>query len=195
MKLDGAIIEHADTVVSVVPVWAPLAVAMVICGMPEHVIRGWSDAGEVRAKKLDGGKLFILTMLASGIPSAAAFLDKLTALRNTISNHQNAPKNKVILSTIHSSKGLEYDTIFLADIMDGVLPSKTKAELEGVSPQFRYSLVRTGNGILMALCPFFIATRGTVQLVDGKLDALLLSQLQDLLGRLCLFELCLLLFR
>lgn len=54
MKLDGAIIEHADTVVSVVPVWAPMAVAMVICGMPEHVIRGWSDAGEVRAKKLDG---------------------------------------------------------------------------------------------------------------------------------------------
>ena len=54
MKLDGAIIEHAETVVSVVPVWAPLAVAMVISGMPEHVIRGWSDAGEVRAKKLDG---------------------------------------------------------------------------------------------------------------------------------------------
>ena len=54
MKLDGAIIEHVDTVVSVVPVWAPLAVAMVICGMPEHVIRGWADAGEIRAKKLEG---------------------------------------------------------------------------------------------------------------------------------------------
>lgn len=54
MKLDGAIIEHAETVVSVVPVWAPLAVAMVISGMPENVIRGWADAGEIRAKKLDG---------------------------------------------------------------------------------------------------------------------------------------------
>ena len=54
MNLDSAIIEHADTVVSVVPVWAPMAVAMVICGMPEHVIRGWSDSGEVRAKKLEG---------------------------------------------------------------------------------------------------------------------------------------------
>ncbi|MBO7686354.1 MAG: hypothetical protein J6V72_08225 [Kiritimatiellae bacterium] len=52
--MDGAIIEHADTVVSVVPVWAPMAVAMVISGMPEHVIRGWSDAGEIRAKKLEG---------------------------------------------------------------------------------------------------------------------------------------------
>ena len=54
MKLAGAIIEHVDTVVSVVPVGAPLAVAMVICGLPEHVIRGWADAGEVRAKKLEG---------------------------------------------------------------------------------------------------------------------------------------------
>ena len=54
MKLDGAIIEHADTVVAVVPVWAPMSVAMVISGMPEHVIRGWSDAGEIRAKKLEG---------------------------------------------------------------------------------------------------------------------------------------------
>lgn len=54
MKLYGAIIEHVDTVVSVVPVWAPLAVAMVISGMPEHVIREWSDAGEIRAKKLEG---------------------------------------------------------------------------------------------------------------------------------------------
>jgi len=54
VKLDGAIIEHVDTVVSVVPVWAPMAVAMVISGMPEHVIREWSDAGEIRAKKLEG---------------------------------------------------------------------------------------------------------------------------------------------
>ena len=96
--------------------------------------RIWDDLGYgkyARAKKLDSGKLFILTMLALGIPNSTAFLDKLNALRNTISNHQNAPKNKVILSTIHSSKGLEYDTVYLADIMDGVLPSKTKTELEG----------------------------------------------------------------
>ena len=93
----------------------------------------WDDLNYgkyVRAKKLDGGKLFILTMLALGIPSPAAFLDKLNELRNTISSHQNNPKNKVILSTIHSSKGLEYDTVYLADIMDGVLPSIIKAKLE-----------------------------------------------------------------
>ena len=96
--------------------------------------RIWNDmhyGGYVKQKKLDGGKLFILTMLASGISSPGAFLEKLNELRKTLANHQNDPANKVILSTIHSSKGLEYDSVYLADIMDGVLPSKTKAEAQG----------------------------------------------------------------
>ena len=54
MKIESSVIEHAENVIAVMPVWAPMAVAVVICGMPEHVIRGWSDAGEIRAKKLDG---------------------------------------------------------------------------------------------------------------------------------------------
>lgn len=52
MKLEVATIEHAENVISVRPVWAPLAVAMVVCGMPEGVIRSWAKDGEVRAKKL-----------------------------------------------------------------------------------------------------------------------------------------------
>lgn len=51
--MEVATIERAENVISVTPVWAPLALAMVICGMPEHVIRTWAKDGEVRAKKLD----------------------------------------------------------------------------------------------------------------------------------------------
>lgn len=53
MKLEVATIEHAENVISVRPVWAPLALAMVVCGMPEGVIRAWAKDGEVRAKKID----------------------------------------------------------------------------------------------------------------------------------------------
>ena len=53
MKLEVATIEHAENVISVRPVWAPLAVAMVVCGMPEGVIRSWAKDGEIRAKKID----------------------------------------------------------------------------------------------------------------------------------------------
>lgn len=53
MKLEVASIGHAENVICVRPVWAPLAVAMVVCGMPEGVIRSWANDGEVRAKKID----------------------------------------------------------------------------------------------------------------------------------------------
>ena len=77
----------------------------------------------VRSKNLDVGKYFILCMLAKGIDSPAAFLDKLDRISVTAASHQNSGKNKVILSTVHSSKGLEYQTVYLLDVLDGVFPS------------------------------------------------------------------------
>ena len=47
-----------------------------------------------------------------------------------MAQHRNDPGNRLILSTIHSSKGLEYDAVYLADVLDGVLPSKTGNEAQ-----------------------------------------------------------------
>ena len=84
----------------------------------------------VEQRKLDKGKLFILGMLAKGIDTPLLFLEKLDRLRATIAEHQNAAGNKIILSTIHSSKGLEYDCVYLADMIDGILPPKAANEVE-----------------------------------------------------------------
>ncbi len=84
----------------------------------------------VEQRKLDQGKLFILGMLARGIATPLLFLEKLDKLRATVAEHQNAASNKIILSTIHSSKGLEYDCVYLADVIDGILPPKTANEAE-----------------------------------------------------------------
>jgi DNA helicase-2/ATP-dependent DNA helicase PcrA len=37
--------------------------------------------------------------------------------------HTNSSANKLTLSTIHSSKGLEYERVYLLDVLDGILPS------------------------------------------------------------------------
>ena len=84
----------------------------------------------VDQRKLDKGKLFILGMLARGIETPLLFLEKLDRLRTTIAEHQNAAGNKIILSTIHSSKGLEYDCVYLADMIDGILPPKASNEVQ-----------------------------------------------------------------
>ena len=83
--------------------------------------------GFVAERRLDPGKYFILQMLVAREPTAEAFLNRLTVLRQTIRTHADAPDARLTLSTIHSSKGLEYERVYLLDIHDGVLPSRPDA--------------------------------------------------------------------
>lgn len=92
----------------------------------------------VEQRRLDRGKYFILGLLAKGVENANAFLEKLEILKTTMAEHKNSADNKLILSTIHSSKGLEYDTVYLADVIDGVLPSKTGKEAETIDDIRQY---------------------------------------------------------
>lgn len=83
--------------------------------------------GFVTERRLDPGKYFILQMLAVREPSAEAFLARLDTLRQTIRVHTDASDARLTLSTIHSSKGLEYERVYLLDIHDGVLPPRPDA--------------------------------------------------------------------
>lgn len=89
--------------------------------------RIWNDMHYRRyadQKKLDPGKYYILCILARDVATPLALLEKLDSLRDTINNHTNSINNKIILSTVHSSKGLEYERVYLVDILDGILPAK-----------------------------------------------------------------------
>ncbi len=70
------------------------------------------------------GKLEITKILARREPVLKKFMDRLTALPELI-QQGNSPENNnaVIFSTIHSSKGLEYDTVYIMDVYDGILPA------------------------------------------------------------------------
>ncbi len=80
--------------------------------------------GYMHKEKLDSGKIDILLILAEQEPDKQKFLKRLTYLEEQISKGNYAKsENSVILSTIHSSKGLEYDTVYMVDVYDGRLPS------------------------------------------------------------------------
>lgn len=76
-------------------------------------------------KGMDTGKLAILEMLAEQEPNALRLLDRLEELRMLIAAKADVNSDvPFVLSTIHSSKGLEYDRVVLLDTFDGVLPAK-----------------------------------------------------------------------
>lgn len=72
-------------------------------------------------------KLAILRTLASREASPAAFLARMEALQEIIQQKETNPDCRVYLSTIHASKGLEYDTVYLMDVIDGILPEQVPA--------------------------------------------------------------------
>lgn len=77
---------------------------------------------------MDAGKLTVLELVSRHCLSPMAFLERMEELREIIRTHVNQSENKFILSTIHSSKGLEYDRVYLLDVFDGILPSFTRKE-------------------------------------------------------------------
>ena len=77
---------------------------------------------------LDSGKAEILRILGEAENDSRAFLRRLLELQELISTGGSMTKQKpeLLLSTIHSSKGLEYDRVFLLDMAEGILPSVQK---------------------------------------------------------------------
>ncbi len=80
------------------------------------------DRTGIRRNKLD-----ILEGLGQNEPSAAHFLKRLEALAKIIKNKNTGGDAPFILSTVHSAKGLEYDTVYLMDVVDHVLPETVVA--------------------------------------------------------------------
>lgn len=71
-----------------------------------------------------GEKLQIIEAIAAGEPSAMRLIDRLQELSVIIKEKKSAHDCRLVLSTIHSSKGLEYDTVYLMDVKDGVFPER-----------------------------------------------------------------------
>lgn len=72
---------------------------------------------------IDPFRLNILKMLAEKEKTMDSFLERLDELQKIVKEGGKSRDAACILSTIHSSKGLEYQRVVLADVVDGVLPA------------------------------------------------------------------------
>lgn len=67
-------------------------------------------------------KAEILEALGTQEPTPGRLLERLEELREVVQSGSTDPMCPFVLSTIHSSKGLEYERVILMDVADGLLP-------------------------------------------------------------------------
>lgn len=72
---------------------------------------------------MDGSRVGILSAIGEHTDTPLGLLERLTELQTLILNKEDSDA-KFILSTIHSAKGLEYNRVFLLDVLDGILPKE-----------------------------------------------------------------------
>lgn len=80
---------------------------------------------EIKETKLD-----TLRILAAMEDTPVRLVERLQELRQIMETKEQDSTCPLILSTIHASKGLEYDTVYLLDVIDGILPDQIPKNLK-----------------------------------------------------------------
>ena len=94
----------------------------------DQAIRKLSEKFGFNLEHLNG-ILDVLENIASGLGSLKGFADRLKELERLVQiSKYNKNKSALTLTTFHSAKGLEYDRVFMIDLVNGVIPSKDDME-------------------------------------------------------------------
>jgi DNA helicase-2/ATP-dependent DNA helicase PcrA len=158
--------------------WAKLSELMLALGEPQrpwpgqvHLARDWYKPQFERIYEhfhTRLGDLDQLELVSGQYPSRERFLTELTLdPPNATSDLAGQPvldEDYVTLSTIHSAKGMEWDTVYVLNVVDGSFPSEFstgKAELiEEERRLFYVALTRAQNDIvLMAPLKFHLTNQ------------------------------------
>ena len=100
------------------------------CGYGEYLERN----------NIDDNKLFVLRQLSFNETTLEGFLERLAHLQSVLRDTRQDYSCPFVLSTIHSSKGLEYERVFLMDVCDGVFPSQVPKNKRSATPQEKKQL-------------------------------------------------------
>ena len=82
-------------------------------------------------------KVYILKALGVQTESPSELLDRIGYLEDIFRGKESDPDCPFILSTIHASKGLEYDTVYLMDVVNGWFPEEVPVSMKYMQPDER----------------------------------------------------------
>lgn len=84
---------------------------------------------------MNDSKIFILKEIGSKCGTPELFLERMDELQTLIREKENDRSCLLTLSTIHASKGLEYERVFLLDVADGIFPENVVANPKKAAPE------------------------------------------------------------
>ena len=130
---------------------------------------------EAAARQAD---LLQLEQIAAGYPSRSRFLTDLTLdLPDATSDQAGVPlldEDYLILSTIHSAKGQEWQSVFVLNVVDGCMPSDlgtgTTAEIEEERRLLYVAMTRAKDNLHL-ITPHRFFTHGQPSLGDRHVYA------------------------
>lgn len=89
----------------------------------QRLVRYLGYGDYLKEQHADTAKLDVLLALANQTPNVEDFLARLRHLKGVVEGQVPRPGCPFVLSTIHASKGLEYDRVIVMDVMDGLFPA------------------------------------------------------------------------
>ena len=87
----------------------------------EYILEDMGYADYMKERKMKG-RLDVLQTLAKQNPPIPEFLSRMAELKEIVQSPFAGGSDMFVLSTIHASKGLEYDRVILIDAVDGLFP-------------------------------------------------------------------------
>jgi DNA helicase-2/ATP-dependent DNA helicase PcrA len=98
------------------------------------------------------GILGVLEEIAEGLETLLDFANRLKHLEALLkAAKENKGKNAVTFSTLHSSKGLEFERVFMIDLIEGIIPSRDDTKdadlMEEATRLFYVGITRAKNDL------------------------------------------------
>lgn len=92
----------------------------------DRILENMGYSKYMESRSIDSGKIDILKMLSKQVKNLPELFTRMDELQAIMADGHYDKNANVILSTIHSAKGLEYDCVYMLDMIEGILPSVGK---------------------------------------------------------------------